>query len=91
VSGPRDHLHRFWFEFSGPPTALPAGTWLGCGVTAVDRHDAERLLAAGPFGGSELPPVKRLVEDVDVSELDAGHVIPNIGDPTRRGVWFPRF
>jgi hypothetical protein len=31
-----------------------------------------------------------LVEDVNVSELDAGRVLPNIGDPTVRGVWFPR-
>jgi hypothetical protein len=63
---------------------------MGCGVTAVDRADAERLLTTGPFEGSKLPAVTRLVEDVDVSDLDAGHVLPNVGDPTLRGVWFPR-
>ena len=41
VSGLRDHLHRFWFEFGGPREALPVGGWLD--------------------------------------------------DPTRRGIWFPRF
>lgn len=67
------------------------GGWLGCGVTAVDRADAEQLLVEGPFRGAMLPPVARVLEDVDVSELDAGHVLPNMDDPTRRGVWFPRF
>ena len=86
----RNHLHRFWFEFSGPREALPPGGWIGCGVTAVSRADAERLLTDGPFRGAELPPVEKLIEDADVSELDAGHVLPNMGDPTLRGVWFPR-
>jgi hypothetical protein len=86
----RGHLHRYWFEFGGPRHALPLGAWLGCGVTAVDRADAERLLVDGPFRGKPLPPVERIIEDVDVGELDAGHVLPNIGDVTQRGVWFPR-
>jgi hypothetical protein len=86
----RDYLHRFWFEFGGPREALPPGGWIGCGVTAVDRSDAERLLLDDLFGGGGLPPIARLVEDVDVSQLDAGHVIPHMGDPTIRGVWFPR-
>ena len=86
----RDYLHRFWFEFGGPREALPPGGLIGCGVTAVDRADAERLLLDDLFGGRDLPPIARLVADVDVSQLDAGHVIPNMGDPTIRGVWFPR-
>jgi hypothetical protein len=91
VANLRDHLHRYWFEFGGPRDALPPGGWLGSGVTAADLADAQRLLVEGPFREGALRPVERLVEDVDVSELDAGHVIPNMGDPTLRGVWFPRF
>jgi len=90
MSALRDHLHRYWFEFSGPREALPPGGWIGCGVTAVDRADAEQLLVAGPFRGTALPPLERVVEDVDVRDLDAGHVLANMGDVTRRGVWFPR-
>ena len=86
----RDYLCRFWFEFSGPREALPPGTWIGCGVTAVDRSDAERLVIDALMSGGDLPPVERLVENVDVSQLDAGHVLPNMGDPSIRGVWFPR-
>jgi len=29
-------------------------------------------------------------EDVDVRALDGGHVLPNMGDPSVRGVWYPR-
>lgn len=87
----RAHLRRLWFEFGGPREGLPPGTWIGCGVTGVDREDAERLLSEGPFGGAELPAIERIVEDVDVSQLDTGHVLPNMGDPTLRGVWFPPF
>ena len=85
VTGLRQYVRRFWFEFGGPRTALPSGAQL-----RVDRADAERLLREAAFGGSPLPPVERVVEDVDIRELDARHVIPNMGDPTVRGVWFPR-
>ena len=37
----------------------------------------------------ELPTIAVLIEDVDVSTLDAGHVLPNMSPPVRRGVWFP--
>jgi hypothetical protein len=90
ISALRGYLHRYWFEFGGPRHTLPPGGRLGCGVTAVDRADAEHLLVDGPFRGKPLPPVERMIEDVDVGELDAGHVLPNIGDVTQRGVWFPR-
>jgi hypothetical protein len=90
MKGRGDYLRRYWFEFRAPREELPPGSWLGCGVTAVDTEDAERLLVAGPFRGAPLPPIERVVLDVDVSNLDAGHVVPNMADPTRRGVWFPR-
>ncbi len=80
----REHLHRYWFRFAAPDGDVPHGAQLGCGVTAVDRADAERLLKAHTFDG-ELPPVVSVVEDVDVQDLDARHVLPNMGDPSRRG------
>lgn len=60
------------------------------GATPVYTADAERLLVEGPFRGAPFPPIDRVVQDVDVSELESGQVVPNLGDPTRRGVWFPR-
>jgi hypothetical protein len=80
-------LHRYWFDFE--PGTLPAGTAIGCGVTAYTKEDARGLLAETVFRASAFPPVRRVVEDVDVSTLDAGHVLPNMLDPVTRGVWFP--
>jgi hypothetical protein len=87
VSHLRDHLTRFWFEFEGRADALP-GARLGCGVTAVSREDAEQRIRGGFERG--LPPVSRVIEDVDVATLDEGHVLPTMGDVSVRGIWFPR-
>jgi hypothetical protein len=86
----REHLRRFWFRIDGDTPSLPAGAALGCGVTAIDRADAEQLVRSAVFGGGSLPSFVEVVEDVDVHELDEGHVVPNMGDPSLRGVWFPR-
>jgi len=51
---------------------------------------AEALVQAERFGGEPLPAGFSVVEDVDVRDLDPGRVVPNMGDPTLRGVWFPR-
>jgi hypothetical protein len=83
-------LIRYWFEFGltlNDPH--PPGFLLGCGVTAVDYSDALSLIRA--YIGTEhaLPPIRRAVDGVDVSTLDDGHVLPNMGIPAWRGVWFP--
>ena len=80
-------LHRFWFEFA-IDCEIPPGFARGCGVTAHDVNDARQLLRERVFGGRR-PPIIAVVEDVDVSTLDAGHVIPNMLPPTIRGIWFP--
>ena len=83
-------LTRFWVEFDysaeGEP---PAGTRIGFGVTAIDRRDALQLIAHRVFSDGSLPPVKEIRKDVDVSFLDDGNVLPNMGPPHVRGVWFP--
>ncbi len=60
---------------------------LGCGVSAWSREDALRLVAE--HLGLEPPEPNVVVEDIDVSTLDAGHVLPNMLPPSERGVWFP--
>jgi hypothetical protein len=82
-------MHRYWIEFDFTRRAeRPAGTALGCGVTAEDRRAALALLERRLFDGS-LPPVSRLVEDVAVDDLESRHVRPNMGNPAVRGIWFP--
>jgi hypothetical protein len=37
--------------------------------------------------------MREVIEDIDVRDLhlvDQSHVVPNMGDPSIRGVWFPR-
>lgn len=83
-------LSRYWFEFStDDDRSLPAGVGLGCGVSANGYDDAIQLLRDNIFDGGALPPIVNHISDVDVSELDAAHVLPNMGDVLRRGVWFP--
>jgi hypothetical protein len=91
----RQHLHRFWIEFVADKDelGLPLSSLLlpGVGVTAVDEEDALELIRRDLVPDDDLPPVSRVVTDIDVSTLDPGHVLPGVGDPSRRGVWFPRY
>jgi hypothetical protein len=79
---PRDSsLRRFWFPIPGH---------LGIGVTAASRAEAEVLAskAAAELQWSFI--AASVVEDIDVRDLDQGHVVPNMAPPDWRGVWFPR-
>ena len=83
-------LRRFWFEFGQSDAhTLPPGVQLGCGITAWTIDDALGLLRNCVFRGRPGPSVYTVVEDVDVSTLDVGHVLPNMGAPNVRGIWFP--
>lgn len=75
-------VRRFWFELD----TSQIGLRLGAGVTAWDEGDALQLLADAI---GEMPAVLSITSDVDVSSLDAGHVIPNMLSPDKRGIWFP--
>jgi len=79
-------LHRYWLEFA-PEEGVPLGLGWGCGVTAFDLRDAVQLVTV--MLGVDPPEPVKVTEDVDVSTLDAGHVLPNMYPPNERGVWFP--
>jgi hypothetical protein len=84
-------VRRFWIEFESPRLGEhghPAIKMAGCGVTASDLEDALSLLKQHVFP-TGLPSIGGLVEDVDVSTLDQGHVLPNMGNVLVRGIWFP--
>jgi hypothetical protein len=83
-------LRRYWFEFELPQAKARIVVYgLGCGVTAYDYDDAISLMNDHLFSAQEIPPIRRVIETVDVSTLDAKHVRVNIGVPIYRGVWFP--
>jgi hypothetical protein len=81
-------LHRYWVRFINPPKY--ASGHFGFGVTAWTVDDALALLAAQVFKDGPLPAIETLIEDVDISTLDAGHVRPNMEVPYWRGIWFPK-
>ena len=74
---PNKILTRSWLNVPG---------LVGFGVTAFSVEDALFLLEAE---GCLMPPDVEITADVDVSQLDAKHVIPNAGPSCFRGVWFP--
>jgi hypothetical protein len=75
-----NQLHRYWFQTK---------EHLGYGVTAYSEDDARNLIEdiVGPVLLDD--KLVRVIVDVDVRDLDQGHVIPNMGPPNLRGVWFP--
>lgn len=80
-------LHRYWLTFvrSEEPSFLN----IGCGITAYSIEDAKQIFEeeVAPLAGSR--QIVGIVEDIAISDLDEGHVRPNIGIPSNRGVWFP--
>ena len=82
---PSSALRRYWLEFATP---APVGFTLGCGVTAFSETEARELALKVCHGE---PVITSILSDIDVSALDAKRVIPNMGDCTQRGVWFPNF
>lgn len=83
-------LRRYWLRFAEPSHHLPPGFGYGCGVTAYDYEDALTLLRERVFHRTTPPDPVEVIEDVDISKLDPGHVLPNMEEPTTRGIWFPR-
>ncbi|WP_426406661.1 hypothetical protein [Bradyrhizobium ganzhouense] len=78
-------LRCFWLKFDGDN--LRHG--LGYGVTAWNESDALQIVQLDVFGGEPMPPFA-LQADVDISKLDAGHILPNMESPNWRGIWYPR-
>jgi hypothetical protein len=77
------NLTRYCIVAPGPPPQ-------SFGVTAASVEEAFELLATAGFPLVPAAPGLRVSENVDVSTLDADQVLPNIGLPNARGVWFPR-
>ena len=81
-------MRRFWLEFENPKD-VPAGMGWGCGITANSLDDALSLLRERALKNRDIPTIKRIVEDVNIEELDSGHIRPNMGNIFVRGIWYP--
>jgi hypothetical protein len=83
-------LKKYWFTFYLTfADEHPPGTLMGCGIAAFGNEDALDLLRRRVFGSQPLPQIKSEIEDIDVSTLDSGHVLPNMHSPLERCVWLP--
>ncbi len=80
-------LKRFWFRFGR--SSKQGILDFGCGITAYDLSDAQRILHEKVFPIYGEGTIEQINEDIDVRTLDANHVRPNMGNPALRGVWFP--
>jgi hypothetical protein len=58
--------------------------------SAHNYEDAIFIIQRNVFEGNSIPPIKKLIENVDVATLDAGHILPNMFSPSWRGIWFPQ-
>jgi hypothetical protein len=81
-------MKRFWFTFRNTERSAPVGP--GCGVSAHDYSDAVGILEETVLRDYPTLIIEGVREDVDVRDLDQGHVVPNIGNVAVRGVWFPK-
>jgi hypothetical protein len=83
-------MHKYWVEFELTITdPHPIGTLMGCGVTASTKDEALELLRERVFRAYPMPLITKCIEDIELSEPDSEHVLSNIGDSSRPGVWFP--
>jgi hypothetical protein len=82
-------LTRYWFKFK--KSAEPSNLNLGCGITAYDLEDAYHFLREIIFPDFGVRPIESVIEDVNISTLEANHVRPNMGIPVVRGVGFREF
>jgi len=73
-------LTRYWFKTKNE---------LGFGITAFSEEDAKVLLTDMATIIGKDYEVLEIITNVDVSTLDQNHVIPNMGPPNLRGVWYP--
>ncbi len=73
-------LKRYWFETS---------KFRGVGITAYSLSDANFLFKELCENSHINYQVLKIVEDVDIRNLDQNHIIPNMGAPDFRGIWYP--
>jgi plastocyanin len=85
-------VRRYWFEFDVDSSTATSGLRerlaRGCGVTGRDEDDCLDLIKRDVVADNELPKVRRVIRDVDLSSLST--MIRQTMDGTRtRGVWYP--
>ena len=77
-------MKPYWITVE--PQSRPTLLSLGAGITAISEADAKALfqVAFGPdFQITKVEPI------ADMRDLEQNHVVPNMGNWFKRGVWYP--
>ena len=82
-------LKRYWIIFEENENLSSFLLQRCYGVTAFDYSDAINILNDIVFKQTETPVVENYTENIDIRNLDQGHVILNMAPPNYRGIWFP--
>ena len=77
----RKYLTAYWF---------PMDRGMGIGVTAYTQKQAYEMAKDCQSNYYPEANFKKPIVDVTVSELDQGHVVPNMGPINLLGVWYPK-
>jgi hypothetical protein len=81
-------MRRFWIAIEPLPYASNLN--LGCGVTAETEEEAVAILLERAAASNDAVSIRSITLDVDVSTLDDRHVLPNVGNIFRKGIWWPQ-
>jgi hypothetical protein len=77
---------RDWFEIDEDEIAAPPRAF---GVTSASLDAALALVRAIAYDGQPLPPIHRVVVDVDLAMLAMHNMSPGILPPGQPGIWYP--
>jgi len=77
----RKLLTAFWF---------PLNSSLGIGVTAYSKEQAYEMAKECQVNYFSDQELEKPIVGVTVSELDQGHIVPNMGPINLLGVWYPK-
>ncbi len=80
-------LKVYWIILANPPDNFVHQR--GIGVTALGKADAIDLVREHVDGAGSPEYELVVCEVLDFQELDQNHVVPNMGNHLRRGVWYP--
>lgn len=83
-------MKLYWIRHNDP--LKQRSSPMGYGVTARDEQDAVYLLVeATPDLGETDVAGGWVVKTINaISEIDQEHVVPNMGNHMKRGIWFPQ-
>ena len=80
-------MQRFWIKIE--PLPYPSSLNSGCGITANSADEAAAILLERAAAVGDKVSIVNITQNIDISTLDQKHVVPNMGNIFRKGIWWP--